>query len=266
MHSDSAMAGQQSPPAFLLSALAHLEESSPADRPHVTLTFAQSLDAKIAGKNGKQLILSGKDSMLMTHWMRTMHNGIMVGVGTAVNDDPQLNTRHLPARLDGLPHRLPRPIILDPRLRLSPNCKLVKNFSSNVGLQPWIICTAPAESEERRDWQERHEALVAAGALLVQVDSTSNLLPLPSILRRLKTLGIQSLMIEGGARLIDSCFHASPFIDALIVTVAPTLVGPAGLNYGSLIPSGIPHLKHHSTQVVGTDAVIVFKKSETVDV
>lgn len=82
--------------------------------------------------------------------------------------------RHLPARLDGLPHRLPRPIILDPRLRLSPSCKLVKNFSSNVGLQPWIICTAPAESEERRDWQERHEALVAAGALLVQVDSTSN--------------------------------------------------------------------------------------------
>lgn len=92
MHSDSAMAGQQSPPAFLLSALAHLEESSPADRPHVTLTFAQSLDAKIAGKHGKQLILSGKDSMLMTHWMRTMHNGIMVGVGTAVNDNPQLNS------------------------------------------------------------------------------------------------------------------------------------------------------------------------------
>lgn len=36
--------------------------------PRVTLTFAQSLDGKIAGRNGKQLILSGKDSMLMTHW------------------------------------------------------------------------------------------------------------------------------------------------------------------------------------------------------
>ena len=37
-------------------------------RPYVTLTFAQSLDAKIAGANGKQLILSGKESMIMTHW------------------------------------------------------------------------------------------------------------------------------------------------------------------------------------------------------
>jgi 2,5-diamino-6-(ribosylamino)-4(3H)-pyrimidinone 5'-phosphate reductase len=86
------MAGQQSPPAFLLSALARLDDNSPADRPHVTLTFAQSLDAKIAGEHSKQLILSGKDSMVMTHWMRTMHDGIMVGVGTAVNDDPQLNS------------------------------------------------------------------------------------------------------------------------------------------------------------------------------
>lgn len=37
-------------------------------RPHVTLTFAQSIDAKIAGKGGKQLALSGKESLLMTHW------------------------------------------------------------------------------------------------------------------------------------------------------------------------------------------------------
>lgn len=37
-------------------------------KPFVTLTFAQSLDAKIAGRNGKQLILSGKESLVMTHW------------------------------------------------------------------------------------------------------------------------------------------------------------------------------------------------------
>jgi riboflavin biosynthesis pyrimidine reductase len=76
--------------------------------PTVTLTFAQSLDGKIAGRNGTQLILSGPDSMLMTHWyrtstdqgisfshfnsrMRAMHDAIVVGVGTALNDDPQLN-------------------------------------------------------------------------------------------------------------------------------------------------------------------------------
>jgi hypothetical protein len=62
------------------------------DRPRVTLTFAQSIDGKIAGRNGRQLILSGKESMVMTHWMRTIHDAILVGVGTALNDDPQLNS------------------------------------------------------------------------------------------------------------------------------------------------------------------------------
>lgn len=44
------------------------EETKPRKRPHVTLTFAQSLDAKIAGQNGEQLILSGSESLIMTHW------------------------------------------------------------------------------------------------------------------------------------------------------------------------------------------------------
>lgn len=58
---------------------------------HVTLTYAQSLDGRIAGKDGTQLRLSGDESMLMTHWMRTRHDAILVGIGTALNDNPQLN-------------------------------------------------------------------------------------------------------------------------------------------------------------------------------
>ena len=60
-----------SPPEFLSSILSKYTDPSvahPPHRPFVTLTFAQSLDAKIAGQNGKQLILSGKESMMMTHW------------------------------------------------------------------------------------------------------------------------------------------------------------------------------------------------------
>ena len=56
-------------PGFLKTVLAHLSNPDhPSNRPYVTLTFAQSLDAKIAGANRKQLILSGKESMVMTHW------------------------------------------------------------------------------------------------------------------------------------------------------------------------------------------------------
>jgi len=57
------------PPELLTSVLGpYATAEAPPDRPLVTLTFAQSVDAKIAGINGQQLILSGKESMIMTHW------------------------------------------------------------------------------------------------------------------------------------------------------------------------------------------------------
>ncbi len=95
-------------PSFL-SAVLNRQQEKVEQRTSVTLTFAQSLDAKIAGINGQQLILSGKESMIMTHWcafcfcarhhltihkdrMRTMHDAILIGIGTALNDNPQLNS------------------------------------------------------------------------------------------------------------------------------------------------------------------------------
>ena len=65
------------PPAFLTDVLGParpepLLDSDEITRPYVTLTFAQSLDGKIAGKAGKQLILSGRESMIMTHWCARM--------------------------------------------------------------------------------------------------------------------------------------------------------------------------------------------------
>lgn len=63
-------------------------------RPFITLTFAQSLDGKIAKRN-QQILISGKESMAMTHRLRTLHDGILVGIGTALVDDPQLNGRQV---------------------------------------------------------------------------------------------------------------------------------------------------------------------------
>ncbi|KXN88821.1 2,5-diamino-6-ribosylamino-4(3H)-pyrimidinone 5'-phosphate reductase [Leucoagaricus sp. SymC.cos] len=249
------------PPPYLLSALAHLQDPAPADRPHVTLTYAQSLDAKIAGENGRQLILSGKESMVMTHWMRTLHDGIVIGVGTAANDDPQLNTRHLPAPTDGISHPLPRPIILDPGLRLSPTCKLLKNYKAGTGRQPWVLCATPAGNDRAR-WQQRYDTLSQAGASIIHLESSERILPVSAVLQKLSSLGIKSLMVEGGAKIINSFIQANlgtPLIDALIVTVAPILVGAHGLSYASALPSGVPRLQHFDTQVVGRDSVMILK-------
>lgn len=75
------MAPGPEPPSFLKTNLAHLSNQNRlSNRPYVTLTFAQSLDAKIAGANGQQLILSGKESMVMTHWYVSKPNNRRLGI------------------------------------------------------------------------------------------------------------------------------------------------------------------------------------------
>ncbi|KAG8735957.1 2,5-diamino-6-(ribosylamino)-4(3H)-pyrimidinone 5'-phosphate reductase [Ceratobasidium sp. 428] len=158
------------PPEFLKSVIS-ARDAAPRSceqqkRARVTLTYAQSLDAKIAGAGGSQLTISGNESMTMTHWLRTMHQGIMVGIQTVLNDDPQLNVRRLPPR--DKPYPLPRPIILDSYLRTPPTCKLLKNFVAKTGLAPFIIYGLPLfDMEESKELKRRKKALEDAGAILI---------------------------------------------------------------------------------------------------
>ncbi|TRM70517.1 dihydrofolate reductase-like domain-containing protein [Schizophyllum amplum] len=254
------------PPDFLTSALAGSDLKHHTDRPSVTLTFAQSLDAKIAGKAGKQLILSGKESMIMTHWMRTMHDAILIGIGTALNDDPQLNARHLPIRASGIcntthgqPYNLPRPIILDSRLRLSPACKLLRNYKDGTGRRPWLLCQDGSDSSSplhQVEWLERRRALEEAGARVVVVAGKDGSLTIPAVLK--------CLYERGGAGVIRSFLNATSaggVVDTVIVTVAPTFVGDDGVGYGVQLSEG-GRFKYVSTQLVGADAVFVLGPTE----
>ncbi|ESK92678.1 riboflavin-specific deaminase [Moniliophthora roreri MCA 2997] len=231
------------PPQFLRSLLSRYSDENPKmSRPYVTLTFAQSVDAKIAGKEGKQLILSGKESMVMTHWMRTMHDAILIGIGTASNDNPQLNTRHLPSRPSNPaknghdnPYHLPRPIILDSTLRLSPNCRLLDNYKKGLGRRPWVFCSKLGDDEGNREWMERKQLLEEAGASVITTPTASERhddnLKLSAVLEYLHEHQIRSLMVEGGARVIRSFFAEESMVDTIIVTIAPTFVGDEGVGY-----------------------------------
>lgn len=115
-----------------------------------------------------------------------MHQGIMVGIQTVINDDPQLNgvyflrlstldlimrssplvVRLLPPR--DTPYPTPRPIILDSYLRTPPTCKLLKNYAAGTGLAPYIIYGLPLwDPEESKEINRRKALLEAAGAVLV---------------------------------------------------------------------------------------------------
>ncbi|KZT08650.1 bacterial bifunctional deaminase-reductase [Laetiporus sulphureus 93-53] len=255
--------------------------SSSSARTYVTLTFAQSLDAKIAGPDGKQLALSGRESMIMTHWMRTLHDGILIGIGTALNDDPQLNTRHLPPLPAGLyspqaRYNVPRPIILDAHLRLSHECKLIKNYRAGDGRRPWVVCMGGAQAAQS-GCVARRKTLESAGVLVIQTIGKdgaltffAGLVSITDLLTRLYEMGIHSLMVEGGARVIKSFLadagkrsangSKTSVVDTVVITVAPTLVGKDGIGYGSdLAASELPALEHVETQLFGRDAVIALR-------
>ncbi|KIY69713.1 bacterial bifunctional deaminase-reductase [Cylindrobasidium torrendii FP15055 ss-10] len=219
----------------------NLNHSGHVDRPSVTLTFAQSLDAKIAGNDGVQLILSGKESMLMTHWLRARHDAIMVGVGTALNDNPQLNVRLLPSG-----NSLPQPVILDTSLRFKTDSKLLNNYRDGTGKQPWLICSTGVHPD-------RVQELENAGAKVIAIASQ---LTVPAVLAKLHNLGIKSLMVEGGARVIGSFLAHPDVVDTLIITVAPTLVGPLGVGYAAHESTSSKFMQRES-QSFGRDTVVV---------
>lgn len=209
----------------------NLRFSSNEQRPHVTLTFAQSRDGKIAGPGKTQLELSGAESMLLTHKLRTMHDGIMVGIGTVLNDNPQLNARLLscPPAVS----QLPRPIVLDAKLRMPVDCKLIRNHAAGVGQRP-LVLTSDAASSDRR------AQLEMAGVEVIQLPHTgsaSELLDWTVLLQHIHAAGVRRLMVEGGAAVIDSLMQQPQHIDALLVTIAPVTVGTDGFGFTSKLPN-----------------------------
>ncbi|KAH6917017.1 riboflavin-specific deaminase [Coprinopsis sp. MPI-PUGE-AT-0042] len=225
-----------------------------SDKLNLTVTFAQSLDGKLAGPGGSQIALSCPESMEMTHRLRAKHDAILVGANTAINDNPQLNTRLLPPT----EQKNPQPIVLDTHLRLPPNCKLIQNYAAGSGLQPWLL----SKGSENADWHNRRRSLEAAGARVLMYTpptvTSSRADDLPSILAALSSNGIRSLMVEGGPTVIQSFLTAQmnfgSIVDRVIVTVAPTFVGQEGMGYQVPCSS---LFKHKATFLAGKDTVIV---------
>ncbi|EIN13893.1 hypothetical protein PUNSTDRAFT_56735 [Punctularia strigosozonata HHB-11173 SS5] len=227
------------PPDFLQSVLAARDEvAGRRSRPWVTLTFAQSLDAKIAGVGGKQLILSGKQSMVMTHWCF-------------------IAPRRLPPTLEGVRRHLPRPIVLDAHLRLLPSCKLLQNYQTGHGRRPWVVCLPGASGAV----QARRLDLEAAGARIVEVTGERDMLSLSSLLETLLALGIKSLMVEGGAQVIGSFMaEAQDCVDCIIVTTAPVFVGRDGVGYGTqVLGSQMANTQHVRSEIMGEDTVLALR-------
>lgn len=190
-------------------------------RPFVTLTYAQSLDSKIAAKPGTRTVISHLETKTMTHFLRSVHDGILIGVGTALADDPGLNCRFNEC---GTP-QTPRPIILDPHFKWCyKGSKIESLVLRGESKEPWVIVGDQVNETEKVEYLEKF------GGKVIKLRSVEGYIQWDSILECLKINGIDSLMIEGGAQVINQLLCRPDLVNSLIITIGPTFLGNQGVS------------------------------------
>jgi len=178
----------------------------PPFRPQITLAYAQSLDGSIATEHREAIALSSERSFRFTHQLRTVHDAILVGIGTVLADNPRLTVR-LASGPD------PQPIVLDTTLRFPPTAHLAQHPR-----QPWIA-TGPHPNTQRRRALEDLSVEILTQPLAIGTG-----ISLPDLAATLHRRGIRRLMVEGGQGVL-SAFLRAQLVDWLVITISPLLIG-----------------------------------------
>jgi len=204
----------------------------------VTLKLATSLDARIATAAGESRWITGEASREQVHRLRAQHDAVVVGIETALADDPELTVR-----LPGYNGRQPARVVLDSRQRLSPDCKLVKTARET----PTYVVTIGEPST----------ALVDAGVRVLAVDALGEDRPdLKKVVQALAAEGLSNLFVEGGGQVAGS-FLRCGLVDAIEWFRAPIVIGGEGRPaIGALAVAalaGAPHFRRVEVTQLGED-------------
>jgi len=182
--------------------------------PWVIMKAGMSVDGRIAALPGQATMITGKQSLRRVHALRNQVDAILVGIGTALADDPSLTSRLHGPRSGCDPLR----VVLDSELRLPVSSTMLQQDSS---AQTWIFCARAAD-------KKNHRRLEAAGAVIKTVPvAAKGVLELKAVLTALGEAQVTSLLVEGGSRVHGS-FLESGLVDQLLLFVAPTFIGDQG--------------------------------------
>jgi GTP cyclohydrolase II len=177
-----------------------------ADRPAVVVKLAQSLDGRIATASGDSQWISSEPERAVSHVLRAACDAVIVGATTVTRDDPRLTVRAVAGAS-------PTRVVFDSRLR-SPRCSQLFTDAGST-----LVVTTEASDASARS------ALRDAGVAVEVVDAgTDGRVDVLAALRRLRELGMQVVLVEGGATLVTSLIAAG-VVDRLIVSTAPILLG-----------------------------------------
>jgi riboflavin-specific deaminase-like protein len=177
-----------------------------SDRPAVTLSYAQTLDGSISAGKNKRTKLSCDESMLLTHTIRSIHDAILVGIGTVITDDPKLTVKLVKGKN-------PIPVILDSDLRIPEDARLLSE-------PPYPVVFHSPEAPP-----EKQTIITNKGGLLFECDMVEpGILDLRSVLQKLPEYNIHSVMVEGGAEILTG-FLEKRLWDFAIITISPQWLG-----------------------------------------
>ncbi|GGE46367.1 riboflavin biosynthesis protein RibD [Agaricicola taiwanensis] len=193
--------------------LGHIRRAT-LGRPMVQLKMALSRDGMVGLRGPRPAVISSPESFGRAHMLRAQSDAIMIGVGTALADDPQLT-----CRLPGLEHRSPVRFVVDARLRLPLDSKLVRS-ARKVPVKVITTETAPVGPEI---------ALRAAGIDVLRVRETlPGRIDLPAMLGLLGTMGLTRVMVEGGPTLANALLDEG-LIDEALMVAGDVVIGGEGL-------------------------------------
>jgi diaminohydroxyphosphoribosylaminopyrimidine deaminase/5-amino-6-(5-phosphoribosylamino)uracil reductase len=210
-----------------------------SDRPWITLKLALSADGAIADANRGRRWLTSEASRRYVHHLRGGSDAIAVGIGTLLADDPSLTVRDAP-----VPRIPPRRVIFDSSLRTPLDAVVVRTARE---IPTFVVATRPD--------RERHAQLTSAGVRVLAAPD------LRAALADLKSVGIRSLLVEGGARLAGSLL-AESLVDRLIIFRTPVQLGDGALPAFEFAPKDFePRLGHFPVlerRAFGDDLMTVY--------
>ena len=217
-------------------------------RPWMRVKIAASLDGKTALKNGVSQWITGPDARRDAHHWRARSCAIMTGIGTLKDDDPRLTVRDIETS------RQPLRIVIDSRLRITPEAKLLDGGAV-------LVATATHDAAKAR-------SLEAKGAAIVELPNPEGKVDLLRLTQHLAGLGINEVLVEAGMNLNSALLRAG-VVDELLLYLAPHLLGDAGrgmLDLGELTEmNNRLQLNIQETRMIGPDLRIlarpVFLKS-----
>jgi diaminohydroxyphosphoribosylaminopyrimidine deaminase / 5-amino-6-(5-phosphoribosylamino)uracil reductase len=178
-------------------------------RPFVTAKCAATLDGRIATRTLDSKWVTGERARAYVHALRYATDAILVGAGTIAADDPLLT-----ARVADREPRDPVRIVLDATLRIDPAARVLNHGSAS---ETWVIAGrgAPLEARVR---------IERPGVRVLEAETRDGLVALAPLMAQLGGMGVTSLLIEGGGRVLSSAFRAG-IVDKVCFFYAPLILG-----------------------------------------